>query len=154
MSSRNSLNPFAPATLTISCGSAITAVVPCGNTALPNSSGNTMPDSMCTCASMKPAVTISPSQSTTDTSGAEIPSPTATILPSDIRTSALWSVAFSPSATLPPFKSNSVISTSSTIIQTPREQVKRAHSFPQPRSLAAGNFIVPFCPSTVDSGSQ
>ena len=46
--------PAAPATFAISCGSAITVVVPWGIITFMNEEGITMLLSMCTCASMKP----------------------------------------------------------------------------------------------------
>lgn len=78
-SSRKLRSPSAPATFTTSCGSAITHVVPCGSTASPKAAGSTMLDSMCTCASTKPAVTTSPVQSSVSAPAAGRPSPTAAI---------------------------------------------------------------------------
>ena len=53
--------PSRPATLAISCGSAATAVVPFGNTALTYSSTQSFDDSKCMCASTKPATKDAPS---------------------------------------------------------------------------------------------
>ncbi len=92
-SSRKLRSPSAPATFTTSCGSAITHVVPCGSTASPKAAGSTMLDSMCTCASTKPAVTTSPVQSSVSASAAGRPSPTAAIRPSRTSTSARETVS-------------------------------------------------------------
>ena len=54
-----------PKTLASSCGSAATAVVPCGRTARTNSSTQSLVDSRCMCASMKPGVSAAPATSTT-----------------------------------------------------------------------------------------
>ena len=63
--------PLSPHTFTISCGSAITVVVPCGTTIFPNSSGVVYEDSICICASISPgeiyfpvtSISLSPSYS-------------------------------------------------------------------------------------------
>ena len=55
--------PRTPNTFAISCGSAATAVVPCGSTALTNSSTQSLVDSRCIWASMKPGVSAAPDTS-------------------------------------------------------------------------------------------
>ncbi len=52
--------PRTPNTLAISCGSAATAVVPSGSTARTNSSTQSLVDSRCMWASMKPGVSAAP----------------------------------------------------------------------------------------------
>ena len=73
--------PAVPATLAISCGSAITVVTPCCKTSLPNSAGVKRELSMCTCESISPGITRAPSRSKTRCPESDPGFPTALILP-------------------------------------------------------------------------
>ena len=91
--------PSMPATLAISCGSAATAVVPHGNTALTYSLTHIFDDSKCICASTKPGTKAAPSTSMTS-SASRCPHPAIT--PSAIARSVVTHSLVAGDNTRPP----------------------------------------------------
>ena len=69
--------PATPSTLAISCGSAATAVVPCGRTVRTNSSIHSLVDSRCMWASTNPGVSAAPPTSISS-SASRSPQPATT----------------------------------------------------------------------------
>ena len=81
--------PSSPATLAISCGSAMIAVVPNGATSLAKRTGVSIEDSMCTCASIRPGAAKAPSRSMLCRAFALHSQPASMMTPLSMKISAL-----------------------------------------------------------------